>query len=494
VVANGWIALPTRIVLGGYKWILQLDPNKDLAIEEGILADGDDVGLWRVEGDKPIWGPGLNPWQPEKSMRWVSLSSANSRQSVNTGPCREQGNFLHCSLSEALNESGIFLQENGVVGWTFGNLAEDGYLWIGDNGKNLTPEYRVDDFYRITFADSREEEFAMALGMGDEYAPIELLAAFAKGFHREPKLSEQDTPSQLRPSYIITQMRSLIVKLLQEEQNQEIADIFDAQTLIEISHVPLLIDVIQGAVKAYGHENTIQLTERVREYINPVREDEIRLVDSVHAQLYQDWLKTLVETGDLNRAWRAFESASRFFPDDPAIHLLGVKLALTDNDWAAAEKLLYMRNYPASLSDTAKVLEARISELKGAEGKIVIPFTPGSKNITVDARLNNRVLQKFIVDTGASMVTIPYAALEKLKIKIDNRNPVRRVYTAGGLRDAREVILPSIELGGWLVYDVEALVLDIPEKPEWGLLGLNYLNRFRMNLNSDKGILELEPR
>ena len=158
-------------------------------------------------------------WQCVAEPVRVSLSSANSRQPINTGPCREQGNFLHCSLSEALDEPGIFLQENGVVGWTFGSLAKGGYFWIGDDGKNLTPDYRVDDFYRITFADSREEEFAMALGMGDEYAPIERLATFARGFNRVPKLSEQNTPSQLRPNYIIEQMRSLIIKLLQNNIN-----------------------------------------------------------------------------------------------------------------------------------------------------------------------------------------------------------------------------------------------------------------------------------
>jgi hypothetical protein len=38
------------------------------------------------------------------------------------------------------------------------------------------------------------------------------------------------------------------------------------------------------------------------------------------------------------------------------------------------------------------------------------------------------------------------------------------------------------------------LVLDIPNQPDWGLLGLNYLERFRMDMNTEEGVLLLEPR
>jgi len=67
------------------------------------------------------------------------------------------------------------------------------------------------------------------------------------------------------------------------------------------------------------------------------------------------------------------------------------------------------------------------------------------------------------------------------------------VATAGGLKEAWEVNLASIELGGWVVYNLKALVLDIPHHNQTGLLGLNFLEKFRMDLNTEKGILLLEP-
>jgi aspartyl protease family protein len=153
-----------------------------------------------------------------------------------------------------------------------------------------------------------------------------------------------------------------------------------------------------------------------------------------------------------------------------------------------------MREYPLNLQDRVQNLQAQISDLKGQEGKIVIQFRPGTRNIPVTALLNQTVEQKFIVDTGASTVTIPSSTADRLGLSIDSGNPIRKVVTASGVIDAPEVILPSITVEGWEVANITALVVDIPSQSDLGLLGLNFLERFRMDLNTDEGILLLEPR
>ena len=62
------------------------------------------------------------------------------------------------------------------------------------------------------------------------------------------------------------------------------------------------------------------------------------------------------------------------------------------------------------------------------------------------------------------------------------------------MRIAPEIILSSIQMGNWSIRDVKAWILDIPERPGLGLLGLNYLRHFHMELNSDKGVLLMKPR
>ncbi len=191
---------------------------------------------------------------------------------------------------------------------------------------------------------------------------------------------------------------------------------------------------------------------------------------------------------------RAFDRGREKFPDNPEIHLLGVELALAAADWAEAERSLNLRDYPKSLLDRVRILAARISELKGQAGKIVIRFSPGSGTILVSAVLNGTFRQGFFVDTGATMVSVPSSTIEALGIEIDANTPRRKISAVGGVVIAPEVVLSSIELEDWVTHHVKAVVLDLPAQPGRGLLGLNYLRRFRMELNDKDGVLLLEPR
>ncbi len=60
--------------------------------------------------------------------------------------------------------------------------------------------------------------------------------------------------------------------------------------------------------------------------------------------------------------------------------------------------------------------------------------------------------------------------------------------------EAGQVIIDEIDINGWIEYDVEAYVVDIPDRPGLGLLGLSYLGRFQMDMNPAKGRLQLSPR
>jgi predicted aspartyl protease len=55
-------------------------------------------------------------------------------------------------------------------------------------------------------------------------------------------------------------------------------------------------------------------------------------------------------------------------------------------------------------------------------------------------------------------------------------------------------MLGSITVEGFEINNVRVLVLDLPNQPDTGLLGMNYLRRFRMDLNTDEGLLLLAPK
>ncbi len=494
VVGGGWVALPRQACLGGAEWALKMGADTEVGIFAGLYNDYDRVGLWRVKDDVTIEGPELYPWSAEKPTTWLPLRAVDSPEPLEISNPREQGYFIEGSLSADFNEPGVLIQNDRAVGWTFGDVAATAFIWNGDEGPYLRPDFRVDDFYRITFANSREEEFTKALAMEEDYLESERLEAFANGFRFEPKLSASETPANLQKENVIESMLTLIDAALKAGSAREVANVFDSQVLVEAGDVVLLMEVSRATAQSYGFEAGIELTENVVEQLATISEQDTILLAKFFSELYQNWIVALFNRGSLQAAWRAYRRGSRKLPDDLDIHLLGVQLALAENNWVEAEELLAEKEYPAGMRDKVQNLRNQISELKSQEGKIVINFSPGSRYIPVSAILNRETNQDFIVDTGASMVTIPRSTAEYLGLAVDARNPMRRVNTAGGVKYAPEVTLSSITLGGWEVNDVSALVLDIPEQPDLGLLGLNFLQNFRLDMNTEQGVLLLEPR
>ncbi|MFZ6849480.1 retropepsin-like aspartic protease family protein [Undibacterium sp. RuRC25W] len=95
----------------------------------------------------------------------------------------------------------------------------------------------------------------------------------------------------------------------------------------------------------------------------------------------------------------------------------------------------------------------------------------------------NGVGIKMMVDTGASLVTLP--ASDAVRLGITYTKGARgKVNTAGGDVTAYAVKLDSIKIGEITLYQVDALVIDtglsIP------LLGMSFLNRMEMRREGDQ--------
>jgi len=494
LVGGGWVALPTRLVLGGYQWMLQVSAGNRFEIQGGIIGDQDKIGLWRIPEDQNLESPDLSPWSPGRPLTWLALRSQDPPEPVEIEVVSRQENFITASIPGGAIEPGAFIQDDQVVGWTFGDPIDAAFLWTGDESRNLKTEIRVDDYYRLTFANSREEEIVLALSLGDDYSTLDRLQAFARAFRLDNKLSADQTPDYLKPQAVISQLRLLLARAVQEGFAVQAAGFFDAEVLARADDVSLLSDVVILTAESYGFEEALNLTENVIENGQPKNDREKTQLTELHSGLYQNWLNALLEGGNIQKAWQVYERGSQQLPDNLNIYLFGVKLALAENDWATAEELLTAKDYPMALKDQVSNLQNQISELKGQQGKITIRFVPGSRQIPVTASLNQGTAQDFIVDTGASMVTIPSSTAADLGIIITVRNPRRKVFTAGGVVFAPEVVLASITLEGFETSNVKALVMDIPDQPDLGLLGLSYLSRFRMDLNTDEGLLLLTPK
>lgn len=109
-------------------------------------------------------------------------------------------------------------------------------------------------------------------------------------------------------------------------------------------------------------------------------------------------------------------------------------------------------------------------------------------SMMVAARLNNSVVVPFVVDTGATDVSIPRWAATQLGLKGTGRT--RQYITANGMIEESVVMLDSVDLGGARVEDVPA---SISSSMDVGLLGLSFFNHFTYHVDAAQGLLTLVP-
>ncbi len=161
----------------------------------------------------------------------------------------------------------------------------------------------------------------------------------------------------------------------------------------------------------------------------------------------------------------------------------------------AIEQFIYW--HPQSQGETG--LELRLQRLyregrceEAARGAAELHFAPGSHAIFASAMVNGK-RGRFIVDTGASLVTISREFAEKARVAAP-AGPSIRVSTANGAALARLTRLDSLALQGAIADGVEAAVIDgLPDDID-GLLGLSFLARFDFHLDAEEGRLELAAK
>lgn len=88
----------------------------------------------------------------------------------------------------------------------------------------------------------------------------------------------------------------------------------------------------------------------------------------------------------------------------------------------------------------------------------------------------NGVRIKMMVDTGASMVLVPYEQATELGIDPESLDFSVPVTTANGRSAVAPVVLSSIKIGSIAVFDVPAAVAQ-PGRLKLGLLGMSFIDR-----------------
>ncbi len=121
-------------------------------------------------------------------------------------------------------------------------------------------------------------------------------------------------------------------------------------------------------------------------------------------------------------------------------------------------------------------------------GPIRIPYESKHGAMLVMVRLNDAVTAPFVVDTGASDVSIPAAVAEQAGIHVGPDTPHALYKTANGTVSHAIVTVDSIQLGE---ARVEAVRGSISHSMPIGLLGGSFFNNFTFQIDPAAGVITL---
>lgn len=232
-----------------------------------------------------------------------------------------------------------------------------------------------------------------------------------------------------------------------------------------------------------------------------------QLVGQTNANRSQiELLQTDIETAESQiKEAQSFVNKSR---EEFVDQLLGVR-KLSDSFDEKAIEMKENEDFKAILGDIEETLGRQMSPLGESKslarmrkdlGKlesIVLTDTiklndDGSGTFEATVSLNGKEPIELVVDSGASLVTIPAKLAAELNIKIGPDAPRLVMTIADGSKiPARLVILESVRLGKFTATNVECAVLGREAVNAPNLLGMSFLGNFKFELDASRGELKM---
>ena len=123
-------------------------------------------------------------------------------------------------------------------------------------------------------------------------------------------------------------------------------------------------------------------------------------------------------------------------------------------------------------------------------GVVEIPFVRVGTLMRVEALVNDVGRVPFLIDTGASGVSLPSHFASQLGIRIDADVPRVMVSTANGVVARPLVTLESVQVAG---ARVERLPATVNPDMDIGLLGGSFFNNYVYSVDAARGVITLEP-
>jgi len=152
----------------------------------------------------------------------------------------------------------------------------------------------------------------------------------------------------------------------------------------------------------------------------------------------------------------------------------GVTVLMVENDSATVE-----------IDGKRRVLvrgQTYSSSAGGSERQSVTLFAGAGGHMVADGQVNGGAV-RFVVDTGATMVTLPGSDAARLRIDY-RKGEAGTMQTAAGPTPAYRVKLDTVRVGGIELNNVDGVVIE--KGLGVALLGMSFLNRVEMKQESGR--------
>jgi hypothetical protein len=131
--------------------------------------------------------------------------------------------------------------------------------------------------------------------------------------------------------------------------------------------------------------------------------------------------------------------------------------------------------------------------LAPASGGTTIQFRPGER-ILVEATINGVTGAVLLLDTGADRTLIAPHVLEAAGVSLTSSAPTGRVQGVTGSAEVRGVQVSSVEVGEARFGPMLVIAHDMDQAGVDGLLGRDFLEQFKVTIDSAGGVVTLDPK
>jgi len=217
------------------------------------------------------------------------------------------------------------------------------------------------------------------------------------------------------------------------------------------------------------------ITERIRTYV-------------------ADYDRQLENTDEQQTRLALYEYLVQVEPDYPPYFIALARTQLGQNRLDEARQSLSLVESDPLVSHQAQQLLSQIEDTVtfSQANPIAIPLIRQGEHFLIDARINDRVAVRLLIDTGASMTVLRDDILAAAGIFQAAKPALQLFSTANGLVEGAVYRLDSLSIGDQNVANIEVAALDLTSLHSAdGLLGMNFLKHFKFFIDQNKPELRL---